>query len=85
MSAQSPDANTIETLWAIIKQKLSQYRLKNLNELKEIIAREWQQIPSELCQKLTLSFYKRSLACFGAKRNHIKYQNKKKFFIFRFM
>ena len=85
LPAKSLDLNPIETLWAIIKQKLSQYRLKNLNELKEIIVREWQQIPSELCQKLTLNFYKKSLACFGAKRNHIKYQNKKKFFIFRFM
>ena len=41
--AQSPDLTPIETLWAIIKQKLSQYRSKNLNELKEIILRKWQQ------------------------------------------
>ena len=38
--AQSPDLNLFETLCAIIKQKLSQYRPKNLNELKEIIVRE---------------------------------------------
>ena len=42
--AQSPDLTPIETLWAIIKQKVSQYRSKNLNELKEIILRKWQQI-----------------------------------------
>ena len=44
---QSIDLNPIKTLWAIIKQKLSQYCQKNLNELKEIIVREWQQIPLE--------------------------------------
>ena len=44
MPAQSLDLTPIETLWAIIKQKLSQYRLKSLNELKEIIVREWQNL-----------------------------------------
>ena len=73
MPAQSPDLNSMETPWAIIQQKLLQYCPKNLNELEEIIVREWQQISLELCQKLALSYYKRSLACFRAKGNYTKY------------
>ena len=73
MPAQSLDLNSIEAPWAIVQQKLLQYCPKNFNKLKEIIVHGWQQIPLELCQKLALSYYKRSLACFRAKGNDTKY------------
>ncbi|KAG0429426.1 Transposable element Tcb1 transposase [Dictyocoela muelleri] len=71
--AQSPDLNPIETLWAIIKQKLAKFTPKNKNELKALITEEWNSISLETCQKLAMSFKKRALGVYRARGHHIKY------------
>lgn len=70
---QSPDLNPIETLWAIIKQKLVNFRPKNKEELKQRIIYEWNNISLETCQGLAMGFKKRANAVFEAKGGHTKY------------
>lgn len=70
---QSPDMNPIENLWGDIKAVISEKMPKNIRELKELISAEWQQITVERCQKLAMSFKKRSLELYRAKGGHINY------------
>ncbi len=71
--AQSPDLNPIETLWAYLKQKMAEFSPKNISELKARILEEWNSIPVEYCQKLSMSFKKRVFEIFRARRNYTKY------------
>ena len=73
--AQSPDLNPIEHLWQHLKKKLQQYDAppKGVHELWERVAREWNEIPPETCQKLVESMPKRIEAVLKAKGGHTKY------------
>ena len=52
--AQSPDLNPIEHLWFYVKHKLQEYEVppKGAHELWERVAKEWNEITSEVCQGL---------------------------------
>jgi hypothetical protein len=52
--AQSPDLNPIEHLWNYLKRKLAGYeeQPKGILELWERVEKEWEAIPSEVCQNL---------------------------------
>ena len=52
--AQYPDLNPIEHLWFHVKCKLQEYEVppKGAHELWERVAKEWNKIPSEVCQGL---------------------------------
>ena len=52
----SPDLSPIENVWAIIKEKLSQKNIRNLDELREGILDIWVKFPVTLCQKLCSHF-----------------------------
>lgn len=71
--AQSPDLNPIDNLWAIVKERVALLQPKNKNGLKQIILNVWNSIEKSLCEKLSLSFKKRSKLIFKAKGGHIKY------------
>ena len=45
--SQSPDLNPIEHLWAHVKNKLSEKRPKNINQLKQNILEIWSSITQE--------------------------------------
>ncbi|KIM98641.1 hypothetical protein OIDMADRAFT_20135 [Oidiodendron maius Zn] len=44
---QSPDLNPMEGIWNILKQRIRRYIWRSIEELKEIIQREWSKITME--------------------------------------
>ncbi|KAK3544185.1 hypothetical protein QTP86_008287 [Hemibagrus guttatus] len=50
--ANSPDLNTIENLWGIVKRKMRNKRPKNADELKATVKETWASIPPQQCHKL---------------------------------
>jgi len=73
--AQSPDLNPIEHLWFYVKRKLQEYEIppKGVHELWERVAKEWNEIPSEVCQRLIESMPRRVAAVIKANGGHTKY------------
>lgn len=72
---QSPDLNPIEHLWQHLKRKVVKYPTlpKNLDELFARVAKEWSQIPSEVCRDLVYSMPRRIQAVLKARGGHTKY------------
>jgi hypothetical protein len=69
LSAQSPDINPIEHLWYYIKSQLLQYEIlpKGVHELWEILVKEWNDIPPDVCQNIIESVPRRIKAVIGEK------------------
>lgn len=67
--AQSPDLNPIETLWAILKQKLNTYETppKGILELWSRVQAVWDEITPETCKKLVESMPRRIQEVIAAK------------------
>ena len=55
-SPNSPDLSPIENVWAILKEKLSKRKIRNLDELRENILDIWIKFPTSLCKKLCEQF-----------------------------
>ena len=72
---QSPDLNPIEHLWTHLKKKMNCYPTppKGVFELWDRVAKEWDEIPPETCQRLIESMPKRIEAVIKAKGGHTKY------------
>ncbi len=66
-TAQSPDLNPIEHIWAYIKRILGNERFSSIENFKAKISEIWYKIPSELCRKLVLSMPDRINAVIEAK------------------
>jgi hypothetical protein len=68
-SAQSPDLNPIENLWAIVKRRLNTYPSppKGVLELWERVQAIWQGIDGETCARLVDSMPRRVQAVLAAK------------------
>jgi len=73
--AQSPDLNPIEHLLEHVKRKLGQYPEgpKGMEKLWERMAREWYNIPKEVCQDLISSMPRRIKAVIDAKGGYTSY------------
>lgn len=71
--AQSPDLNPIENLFGIVKGKVAEFQAKNLNELKDIIKKKWNETSKDLCERLVLSFRKRAMEVIRKHGGHINY------------
>lgn len=72
-SANIPDFNLIENLWAIMKKKLSEILIKNKSELIEKLTRIWKEISEDLLTSLINSMPNRIRACIDADGSHLKY------------
>ena len=46
--SNSPDLNPIENLWAIVKRNVEMRMPKNLSELEQYMAEEWDRIPNSI-------------------------------------
>ena len=57
--SQSPDTNSIENLWSIIKKTVQGYKPKNLNELYSTIETDWSNITVDQCKRLIDSMPRR--------------------------
>ena len=73
---QSPDLNSIENMWALLKRRLNQYETatKGMNELYERVTEVWyDQMKPEECQKVIESIPRRIKAVIRAKGYWTKY------------
>jgi transposase len=64
---RSPDANPIESLWGILKKRVSDLGPSNATELKEFVLQEWNAIPMKTINSLVKSYHSR-LRAIVAKR-----------------
>ena len=73
--AQSPDLNPIEHLWDHLKRQLAGYPTQpsGILELWELVEKEWNDIPPQVCQKLIESMPRRVAAVLKAKGGYTKY------------
>lgn len=69
--AQSVGVKPIETLWAVLKQKWTQFLPKRITELKEILVREWCSTSLELCKRPSISSLIKALAYLTQKQGGI--------------
>ena len=51
----SPDLNPIENVWKIFKDKVERRMPKNIEELKQFLAEEWDAIPENVVNNLIQS------------------------------
>lgn len=70
---QSPDLNPIEHLWDIVKRELRKTQTSSKIMLKSQILETWNNMPSELLQKLVHSMPRRLEAVIKAKGGPTKY------------
>ncbi len=72
-SANSPDLNSRENLWGIVKRKKRNKRPKNADELKATVKETWASIPPQQCHKMITSMPRRTEAVIKAKGAPTKY------------
>ena len=72
-AAQSPDLNSIENVWAVLKANISNYELNSIKELIKIIKREWKKLDSSFSKNLIISMKNRISLVLSNEGNHILY------------
>ncbi len=72
-SGNSPDLNSTENLWGIVKRKMRNKRPKNADELKATVKETWASIPPQQCHKRITSIPRRINAVIKAKGAPTKY------------
>ncbi len=50
--SMSPDLNTFEHLWGILKQKVEERKVSNIHQLRDVIIEEWKRTPVASCVAL---------------------------------
>ena len=73
--AQSPDLNSIENLWRIIKIRVSaqRHRIHSLEEMKKVIEKEWDKLTVGDFRKYIESIHRRCELLILARGGSIKY------------
>ncbi len=71
--ANSPDLNSIENLWGIVKRKMRDTRPNNADDPKAAIKATWASIPPQQCHKLITSMPRGIEAVIKAKGAPTKY------------
>jgi hypothetical protein len=69
----SSDLNIIENLWAIVKRKVYEVEIGNLDQLEKRIHKVIKELNVELVNSIILSFPDRLKAVIKAKGRHTKY------------
>ncbi|PKC10359.1 hypothetical protein RhiirA5_288905, partial [Rhizophagus irregularis] len=57
--SNSPDLNSIENLWSIVKYNVEKRMPQNIDELKQFMAEEWNKIPDSFLVNLIQSMKRR--------------------------
>ena len=70
---QSPDMNSIENLWHVLKVKVGKRKPKNLKELKEYVEEGWNKIDVDVSKKLVKSRNSKFNELLRVKGGHIKF------------
>jgi hypothetical protein len=71
--AQSPDLNPIEHLWDYLKCELRKLQLTSIRELEQKVIEIWNNIPTEVCNRLVNTMNDRVNCVLRAKGKHIPY------------
>ncbi len=70
--SMSPDLNSIEHLWGILKWKVER-KVSNIHQLCDVIMEEWKRTPVATCEALVNSMPKRVKAVLENNGGHTKY------------
>ena len=73
-SLKCPEVNSIENVWNNSKQTVNNKRPKNVVGLFQAIRKSWEEISSDVCQKLIDSILSRLRAIIQAKGAATKYR-----------
>lgn len=73
--SNSPDLNPIENLWQIIKNKVEKRMPRNIEELGEFLAEEWEAVPEETVINLVKSIKNRCEMVLEKNGDRISYWN----------
>ena len=57
--SMSPDLNSIEHLWGILKRKVEECKVSNIHQLRDVVMEEWKRTPVATCEDLVNSMPKR--------------------------
>ncbi len=57
--SMSPDLNPIEHLWGILKRKVEERKVSNIQQLRDVVMEEWKRTPVTTCEALVNSMPKR--------------------------
>ena len=71
--SMSPDLNTIEPLWRILKRKVDVRKVSNICQLRDIVMEEWKSIPVATCEALVNPMPRRVNAVLDNDGGHTKY------------
>ncbi len=71
--SMSPDLNTIEHLWGILKWKVEERKVSNIHQLCDVVMEEWKRTPVATCEALVNSMPKRVKAVLENNGGHTKY------------
>ncbi len=71
--SMSPDLNSIEHLWGILKQKVEEHKVSNIHQLRDVVMGEWKRTPVATCEALVNSMPKRVKAVLENNGGHTKY------------
>ncbi len=71
--SMSPDLNSLEHLWGILKCKVEERKVSNIHQLRDVIMGEWKRTPVATCEALVNSMPKRVKAVLGNNGGHTKY------------
>ena len=72
-TSMSPDLNTIEHLWGILKRKVEVCKVSNNCQLRDVVMEEWKSIPVATCETLVNSMPRRVKAVLDNDGGHTKY------------
>ncbi len=71
--SMTPDLNTIEHLWGILKRKVEKRMVSNIHQLRDVVVEEWKRTPVATCEALVNSMPKRVKAVVENNGGHTKY------------
>ena len=71
--SMSPDLNTIEHLWGILKCKVEMCKVSNIRQLCDVVMEEWKSTPVATCEALVNSMPWRVKAVLDNDGSHTKY------------
>ncbi len=69
----SPDLNTNEHLWGILKWKVEERKVSNIHQLHDVVMEEWKRTPVVTCEALVNPMPKRVKAVLENNGGHTKY------------
>ena len=71
--SNSPDANSIEYIWSIVKQKVEKRKPQNIDEFERFLAEEFENVETNVIKNCVMSMKTRSSSLISSKGERIKY------------